>query len=296
MHTHHMTQLSDLGRPGYRRGLLLVPSVVGAALLIFVVSSYEDAWASVLSNVGVALFLFSILYWFQKRIEQRIIEGIQILSSEDLERRRETEIEDPLMPGDFLQDYGPLQTAVALIGFIEKRDLTSVWRLSDPNLRLCRAQAWVFNNVTTLGLSAAHSESWDNVARYLVSGPHEGEELWDGFAKCEADQLFEAFRHYFGDAGGWSQRRRVVGPRHEVILITRLPEDAPQGYVVTKPLMVESSVELLLVCVDDHRSPLGRRYQVSAYTRHMPLPGWPPTWWITDDPVAVQSHPGVSAA
>lgn len=302
VHTEKVQPLEEPVKSSYSRRWLLMPALFGVALIAYNLrwtatggATSRNAVPGVLSDIGVSLLLFSVLFWFEKRIERRIIDSIRVLTGWDLAERLSSEADDPLMPGDFQHAYGPTETAISILERIQARDYDSVWVMTDPNLRLCRAQGWIFDNLGNLGLSSEYSTEWDNMADYLIAGPHRGEQVWDSFAATEIGQLTASFSAYAAGKAGWSQRRRVLGPRHEVVLLTPLPKNAPHGYIATGPTLLEDSRDLLMVCVDHPSAPPGRIYLLAGVGRAAPLPGWPPTWWVIDDPVALEVHPGLVA-
>ncbi|MGI9121198.1 MAG: hypothetical protein ACR2G7_13955 [Acidimicrobiales bacterium] len=294
-----MEPLEESVTQSYSRKWLLLPAGLGVALIV-----YNLRWAKthggtnalpgVLSDIGVSLLLFSVLFWFEKRIERRIIESIRVLSRKDFEDFPETHSEDPLMPGDFQSDTGPEAFAQALMLGIETREYAAVWALSDENLRRCRAQAWIYNNTAELGLPEKHSPEWDELAEKLVFDPLSTGPIWASFAAIEMDTYSELFRGYDSDQWGWSQRRRIVGPHHEVIYLVPLPRSAPHGFMATSATLIEDSRHLLMSCVEEPFGDAPRRYLFAGFGDSAPLAGWPPTWWSMHDPVAWEAHPGMN--
>jgi hypothetical protein len=275
---------------------------VGLALVLYNiqwVDSHEDAERNavpgVLSDIGVALMLFAFLFWFEKRIERRIIGTIRVLTAKDLSTVYEDDGSSELMPGDFSSDDGPMATGVAILESVVARDYDPVWVLSDENYRRCRAQAWIFNNVQQLELPDAPSREWDDKASHLISGPHSEDDLWRSFAVSELRQLQEVFAGYEKRIWGWSQRRRICGPQHEVLLLMPLPKSAPHGFVATGPTAIEKSVRLLIHRQDAPRKAGEPIYRFAGLGDAAPLPGWPPTFWNIYDPVALASHAGAAA-
>ncbi len=57
---------------------------------------------------------------------------------------------NPLTPGDFHGEFGPLFVASTFVREVADRNFQDAWLLVDPTMRLCRAQAWIYNNVDHL--------------------------------------------------------------------------------------------------------------------------------------------------
>ena len=124
-----------------------------------------------------------------------------------------------------------------------------------------------------------------------MNGPHPDDQRWLAFAKIEAEGFLAAVGDFDDDRWGWSQRRRIIGPSHEVILASPLPPNARDGFMVDNPTLLEESIQVLISC---HQLERGLIYLVAGLNlQAAPLPGWPPTWWALEDRAALVSHPGL---
>jgi hypothetical protein len=106
------------------------------------------------------------------------------------------------------------------------------------------------------------------------------------------EQYADCFKGFTEANVGWSQRRRIVGPRHEVMLLVPLPRSARHGFVADGPTLLEDTRSLLMMYVDDFAGTGHHGYLFAGLGRQPPSPGWPPSFWEDGDPVALAVHPG----
>jgi hypothetical protein len=134
----------------------------------------------------------------------------------------------------------------------------------DTNLRLCRAQAWLWNNRNDAYVSALDIEV---EAERMAAVPSTGS-LWSSFATTELGQLHQTWPHRFqalneGRLGAGSATR-VLGPDLEVVVLV---EGDGQPEVFDKPTMVDAMVFTVRITDDGWKL---------AYTDFIREPGWPP--------------------
>lgn len=280
------------------RPWLASAAIVGTVLIAFHLlweSNTPHPWSSLALEAGASILLFVLLLLFERMLVERTVTStVRRLTALELEEQRETEGLNPLTPGDFRDSIGPLAVAGAFIRDVAVGNFRDAFLLGDPTWRLCRAQAWLHNNRETLKLDEIADDERDELARHLANGPHDGEPVWEAFNRTESDQFRRAFERYDDDTWGWSQRRRIVGSHHEVVIATPLPRDAPHGFVAQGPTILGEAIHVLLAC---HVVDGKRIYNVAGIDATAPpAPGWPPSWWIIDDPVAAEAHPGVDVA
>ncbi len=158
---------------------------------------------------------------------------------------------------------------------VRSGDFEHVWSLSEHNWRLCRAQAWIWNNRTLLGLDDLRAAQQMALALSEVDSLHP---LWPEFARSERNQFLEWFAGAPTEEWGVASRRRPVGPGYELLIF--MPRgNRPQGYLFTQPTVIPGWAVLTHLTTDGWR--------VAAFgAEAAPQPGWPPTWWIRHDPVA----------
>tara|TARA_R100000935_G_scaffold27496_1_gene47675 strand:+ start:202 stop:1122 length:921 start_codon:yes stop_codon:yes gene_type:complete len=280
-----------------RLGPLLVTGALGLALVVahIVVELEGDAPAlsGLMLEVGAGLLLFAVLLVVQNRLVERAISAARGLTPDELVSKQAEGEANPLTPGDFHADLGPLAVAGAVVRDLADGAFRDAWLLFDPNLRRCRAMAWLYNNRAQLGLPEQFSAEAEELVDVLMELRDHPSGLADHFIEIEARQYAEGLAGYNDDLYGWSQRRRIVGPMHEMVLAIRLPSDAPHGILVDRPTIVSDTIKVLVSAhvVSDRVLYLvaGINYEAA------PLPTWPPTWWAIDDPVAAAAHPGIAA-
>ena len=133
-------------------------------------------------------------------------------------------------------------------------------------LRLCRTQAWLWNNRTHPDIAALDLEE---EAERIAAVPS-GSSLWSDFAITELDQLNETWPHRFkameeGRLGAGSATR-VIGPDLEVVL---LMEATGEVEVFDQPTLVPDTFPFAVRMTD-------YGWRVAAYADFIPEPGWPP--------------------
>lgn len=162
-------------------------------------------------------------------------------------------------------EEGPVAIAYEWLEVIADHDYATAWDLMDKNLRLCRSQAWLWNNRDTLG-----DEDLDSRASLLVQ-PGSESPLWEQFAHTELGQLHGTWAHHFAamSAGtlGAASATRIVGPNLEVVVLVDL--DSTQPVVYDKPTLITDALVFLV------RHTL-RGWRVAGYEDRPPDPGWPP--------------------
>lgn len=277
---------------------LALTGAVGVALIalhiVLEFSPNPPKLSGLVLELGAGVLLFAVLFVVQVRAVERAVSAARALTEDDMGSTFAEGRSNPLTPGDFYDDAGPLALASVVLRGLAAGNLRDVWWLFDANLRRCRALAWLYNNRHALGLADASPEDVDRLASELADLNELPGGLTDQFMSSERDQYRDAL-HEFGDDGwGWSQRRRVVGPDHEMVIAVRLPADAPFGIIVERPTIVPHALTILV-----SRRAVGglTHYEVAGINCDAaPLPTWPPTWWIVDDPAAVAAHAGLRAS
>lgn len=278
-----------------RRRWLIVTGFVGfASVVTYVVLELEDVggpWSGLALELGAGVLLFAVLFLVERRIvSTAVTTALARITRANKERMWADPEANPLTPGDFHSDIGPLAVASAFVRDVADGNFADAWLIADPNWRLCRAQAWIFNNLVQLNL-LDDLERRDQLAEHIANGPHTHDETWRAFAQIEAEGFRATVGDFDDDRWGWSQRRRIVGPSHEVILASPLPPDAPDGFMVGNPTLLEESIQVL---VSSHQLERGVMYLVAGVNQQAaPVPGWPPTWWSLEDPAALATHPGL---
>lgn len=161
---------------------------------------------------------------------------------------------------------GPVEAVYAWLELIMAGDYAGAWALMDDNLRLCRAQAWLWNNRSLPGIVPAEL---DKEAARLAAVPSDSP-LWSDFAVIELDQLNETWQLRFsameeGRVGAGSATR-VLGPDLEVVLLL---EGSGEVEVFDEPTLVRDAFVFAARMTDGG-------WRIAAYGDFIPQPGWPP--------------------
>lgn len=169
--------------------------------------------------------------------------------------------------------YGPAGPVVAGRAFIEAitadgeraiGDLGAfrdAWALLDDNHRLCRAQAWLWNNREAADI-AGHDLEELAAALMPTDTSHP---LWHAFAFTELNQILEVWGDYDLDKLGAVSRPRPIGPDLEIVIF--LENDEPM--VMTEMTLVQPFAVFIMRSTSDG-------WRVAAYQDRLPIPGWPP--------------------
>jgi len=161
---------------------------------------------------------------------------------------------------------GPVSAVYRWLELLADGDFTGAWARMDDNLRLCRAQAWLWANrhhddIAALDLEAA--------AERLSSMQSSSSALWGSFASTELHQLFETWGPRFEQLESGSlasaSATRIVGPDLEVIVLT----ESAEAWVAKGPtLLTNVFVFTVRMTAND--------WKIAAYGDCVPIPGWPP--------------------
>lgn len=156
---------------------------------------------------------------------------------------------------------GPVEAARQWLTLVlAEADYEGAWTLTDPVLRLARAQAWIYNNHRHEDVA---SEDRDGLAVALAQSPST-HPLWISFAQTELQQMNRAWAAYSLDRlGAWS-RPRPMDLDHEVVIFS--PSDVSN--LVTEPTLAQG-IALVM-----HFTEGG--WLVAALGDRLPVPGWPP--------------------
>lgn len=285
-----LVSLDSHGSPdeSFRGWPLLIPGLIGLVLVAGYLIIEDDPLGGLFLEVGAGLALFSTLFFFERRFVFRFVRS-QIQSLREPMTREEIE-RNEATPGDFHGDFGPLFMASTFLGLVAEGRIEEAFPLMAPSLREVRAAAWLYNNREQLKIDELNRQ--EHIVR-LASGPNGGHPHWQDFVDSEAAVFREATSQIDFESLSWSQRRRIVGPNHETVIAFQLGSDSPHGAVISGPYLVDGATTLLLEAVELDGT---LTYLVAAFNSNCPpTPGWPPTLWIVDDPVAFDAHPGVKA-
>lgn len=177
--------------------------------------------------------------------------------------------EDPVEAERMAGHYsttGPVKAVYGWLDCVIADDFAEAWQRMDDNLRLCRAQAWIWNN-RTHPYFAAHDLDVD--AGVLAQVPSTGP-IWDDFAATELEQLLETWDDFLaayqrGHVGAASASR-AIGPDLEVVI---LQNTGGNVVVYDDPTLIADAFVFTVRLIESD-------WKVAAYTDYVPTPGWPP--------------------
>jgi hypothetical protein len=150
-------------------------------------------------------------------------------------------------------------------GILDASDYRQAWQLADANWRLCRAQAWIWNNRDHPLVAGFDREA---AAIGLAADPSDYA-LWNAFASTELDQFTEAWSEPDLRAYGAASRPRRVSDG-EIVMLVDLSE-YPGGAMVHEATPV-TGVPFFV------RKVAGNWVIANVAGDHLPKPGWPPDW------------------
>jgi hypothetical protein len=234
--------------------------LVVLAILLDLLWKVKNILPSVTLDLGIGSILFALLFLLQRRIVRRT----SILWVSALEEMAARSGQDP----DQLAAHfgGPVAVVHEFVdAILGEGDCRRAWRFADPIWRLCRAQAWLWNNLSHPLVSKFDR---DTAAGALaeVDSTHE---LWQAFAQSELEQFSEAWSGPDLRTHGAASATRKVEDG-EIVLLVDLSEH-PDGAMVHAPTPVRGTPFLVRKIAD--------AWQIANLVGdHIPEPGWPPNW------------------
>jgi hypothetical protein len=133
--------------------------------------------------------------------------------------------------------------------------------MTDPRLRLARAQAWIWNNRKDDDIRAVNR---DELATAMAAERPE-HPLWDDFAATELHQMREVYGRFQPDSWGATSGPSAAGPGYALVLFAQLSSE---------PLMLTEQSQVFSLAFLMHAA--GPRWVLAAFADNVPRPGWPP--------------------
>jgi hypothetical protein len=161
--------------------------------------------------------------------------------------------------------FGPGGPVAAIRHFLrlihEAQDFPAAWRMMDDNLRLCRAQAWLWDNRNSPDVAVFDlANAADAIAKIDSRHP-----LWGEFPATELRQLLGVPDMTIANLGAAS-RPRPIDVDLELVIVMRTGGE---------PLMFDSET-LLTDALPYLMRSTDAGWVVAAYGDRLPEPGWPP--------------------
>ena len=266
------------GQPGQERGSgcgFFLFFLVGIALVIWAIRNRVGR-ESVALELGAGIMLFAFLYWAEKRLVKNQAEQlVQALTSDwtnlqplkDVAERAE---------GLSIRESGPSDIAWNWLNAVCSGHYETAWELSEPNWRLCRVQAWLWNNKWLWDNSeTAIYGDRDEIATALASSDVR-HPLWLPFVQTEEKHFRDTWKDVQPDKWGIASNRRPTGKGYELVVFAPLGP-YQHGYLLHAAAYI-NNLRLLM-----HETE-GGWLMASHISVAPPSPGWPPSWWVVGDP------------
>ncbi len=235
-------------------------ALVGLAVCLNLIWGVENILPSAALNIGAGMMLFSAFFLVERRIVRSTglvpLEPLAVIADQtgqDLDALRE-------------DHDGPMETVGQLVqAVMYAGDLRSAWPLLAPNLRLCRAQQWLWVNRAHPSIERLDLEKEAVSLARLDSESV----LWSEFAECELSDFSSAWSDPDIRTCGIASRRREVEAGRIIQLVDVNGTDT--AYIVNRATAVRGHVFLVSQVEGD--------WLVSSLSGDtLPEPGFPPEW------------------
>jgi hypothetical protein len=163
--------------------------------------------------------------------------------------------------GDVGAVTGPVKAAQSWIEAVQIGNYDAAWAMTDPRMRLVRAQAWIWNNRKDADIAALKR---DDLARALAEQrPNHG--LWGDFAATEVHQMRGVYGTFQPENWGASSAPSACGPDYTLVLFAHLTGD---------PLILTDQAPVFSLAFLMHAA--GGGWALASFSDVLPVPGWPP--------------------
>ena len=163
--------------------------------------------------------------------------------------------------GDVSAATGPVKAAEAWIEAVQLGRYDRAWAMTDPRLRLVRAQAWIWNNRKDSDIAALNR---DELARALAQ-ERPDHALWGDFAATEVHQMRGVYGSFSAENWGASSGPSAAGPDYTLVLFAHLTGD---------PLILTDQPPVFSLAFLMHAADGG--WALATFSDVLPIPGWPP--------------------
>jgi hypothetical protein len=172
-------------------------------------------------------------------------------------------------------DAGQVGVAFRFFNAMREGRVLDSMNLADKNWQLCRIQSWLWNNREHYSPGSTEIERLAD----LLLKEQQPTSVWRSFLDSEANQFIEAWGPVDADALGAASRQRRIARDYELVILA--PTGTTGGYFVTTATAIPNAMTFVL-----HRV-AGTWLLASHCSTAPPTPGWPPAWWMIDDPAIV---------
>jgi hypothetical protein len=251
----------------------------GFTFWTYYINRHEFVWYSVFPGIVAFLFLVSVYGIFVNReippdtggalppgatplrsetANEQVATAVALAANNDLDER--------------YSDNGQIGVVFRFIRVMREGRVEEGLELADENWRLCRIQAWLWNNRNLFGSEV------DELQRLAASlnERNEPQETWDAFVQAEAGIFITAWSPMDPDKWGAASRRRRLARDFDLVLLAPIGETG--GYFVNTATALPEAMTFVMHNVD------GAWLVANHGGSAPPSPGWPPSWWTTNDP------------
>lgn len=155
---------------------------------------------------------------------------------------------------------------------MRRRNADEVWRVTDPQFRLCLVQIWILANYAALQEDLGRENfSRDELAEQLAQETP-SHPFWQDCARVTLRTIHETCEGALDEELGIGSRPRLLGPGLELVRfmpLNDLPKDE-HGAAYLAPGGVSLSVPLIMSLHEGG-------WRVAGVGHHLLHPGWPPS-------------------
>jgi hypothetical protein len=156
---------------------------------------------------------------------------------------------------------GPTKAAQTWIEAVQLGRYGNAWAMTDPLLRLVRAQAWIWNNRKDADIAAVDRNQL--AAAFAAERPDHP--LWGDFAATEVHQMGEVYGGFQPESWGASSGPSTVAPDYALVLFAQLSSE---------PVLLTDQAPVFSLAFLMHSGPRG--WSLAGFADALPEPGWPP--------------------
>ena len=281
------TQLGTLKKP-IATGSVALAAVLAAGFGIWTywINRDELVWYSVVPGTVSLLMVASFFGLFMNREippdeGENLPPGAVPVRSETASEQVATAVTLATSSEGLDQRYEPqgqIGVVLRFVQLMQQGRAEEGFDLVDSNWLLCRIQSWLWNNQTEFGEDLT---KLDALAESLRDD-HEPGDVWQGFVHSESSVFNGAWGGLNLDRYGAASRRRRVGRDFDLVILA--PVGGSGGYFVMTATAIPNAMTFVV-----HRQ--SNQWLVAAHMGGAPpVPGWPPTWWSSDD-LAIDALP-----
>lgn len=261
-------------------------SVAFAAVLAFafgtwtyLLNSDGFIWYSVFPGIVAGLMLLSILGLVMNRElppekTGNLPPGAVLAPTESASEQITTNIAIAATCGadERWEDGKQVDTVFKFLSLLQAGAYEHALSFADDDWILCRVQAWLWNNQTHFGENPAEL---DHIAEHMLSNQEESD-AWQEFVASETRQFISTWGPLGAREYGAANRRRRLAKDIDLVILA--PVGTKGGYYV----MTATAIPDALTFVVRWKEGSWRILNHLGYAP--PTPGWPPIWWVPNDP------------